>query len=866
MFHFKIHTMTIRAPFMISALVIAFTSLTPQNADAQLFKKKKKTEFSDDKKSGKSDVKSINEVTESAERFEGLFTMYRDTVTGESWMAIPAEAFENEFIYFSQVEDGVLQTGNFRGSYRSNKIVTFHKHYDRIELHQENTGYYFDPESPLSKAEDANINSPILASLKILGEDSAGTTYLISGDALFLSEKISMIKPPSRSGRKSALGKLSKEKTKITEFNNYPENLEVKVDYVYDNASPSVYASALTDSRYISVSYRHALLQMPEETGFTPRKDDGRIGFFMTQVNDMTSPNSTPWNDMIHRWRLEKKNPEAELSEPVKPITWWIENTTPYEFRDYIKTGVEAWNLAFEEIGFKNAVVVEIQPDDAEWDAGDIRYNVLRWTSSPSTPFSGYGPSFVNPRTGEILGADVMLEYAGMARRLWKSDVFETAGMHLSSRQQTAEMMNRCNAGDAMVGNTLFSLAAMQVRSFDDDEHKEFTRQTLHRLALHEVGHTLGLSHNMHASTMLTPDELKDPDVVAVNGMCNSVMEYPAINFALNPEDQTLYYDDSPGPYDYWVIEYGYSVGVEDENEEDNRLEAILSKSNSPLLQFGNDADDMRGAGKGINPDVNIYDLSSDPVAYASERCELVNELLQGFVDKYASSSKTFHDVRDAYLTLTGEYAIQLRVMTRQIGGVRYNRTGTENIGDNKPYTPVSLEDQKKAVDALSKYAFAPNAFDAAEYSYAYLQAQRRGFGFFGSGEAPRIHARVLASQQEALYHLLHYNVLQRLTDSGMYGNDYDVATYMGDLTDAVFKTDLRKSVNTFRQQLQISYTELLIQALDPKTQYDRIAKSVILAELKRIDRIERDAYSPDALTRAHRAHVRHLIDQAWKN
>ena len=256
--------MTIRAPFMIAILVIAFTSLTPQNAEAQLFKKKRKTELPGDKKSGKSDVKSIKEVTESAEKFEGLFTMYRDTVTGESWMAIPAEAFENEFIYFSQVEDGVLQTGNFRGSYRSNKIVTFHKHYDRIELHQENTGYYFNPESPLSKAEDANINSPILASLKILGEDSAGTTYLISGDALFLSEKISMIKPPSRSGRKSALGMLSKEKTKITEFNNYPENLEVKVDYVYDNASPSVYSNSLTASSYISLLYLHAFLHIPE--------------------------------------------------------------------------------------------------------------------------------------------------------------------------------------------------------------------------------------------------------------------------------------------------------------------------------------------------------------------------------------------------------------------------------------------------------------------------------------------------------------------------------------------------------------------------------------------------------------------------
>jgi hypothetical protein len=858
--------MSIRTPYMFVALVIGLTSLTSKTADAQLFKKNKKTELPKDKKSDKSDVKAIDDVTKSAEKFEGLFTMYRDTVTGESWMAIPEEAFADEFIYFSQVEDGVLQTGNFRGSYRSSKVISFHKHYDRIEIHQENTGYYFDPESPLSKAEEANINSPILASLSIIGIDSAGTTYLISGDALFLSEKIAMIKPPSRSGQKSALGKLSKDKTKITEFNNYPENLEVTVDYVYDNASPSVYASALTDSRYISVSYRHALLQMPEESGFTPRKDDARIGFFLTKVNDMTSPNSTPWNDMIHRWRLEKKNPEAELSEPVKPITWWIENTTPYEFRDYIKTGVEKWNLAFEKIGFKNAIVVQIQPDDADWDAGDIRYNVLRWTSSPTTPFSGYGPSFVNPRTGEILGADVMLEYAGMARRLWKSEVFETAGMHLSSRQQTAEMINRCNAGDAMVGNTLFSLAAMQVLSFDDGEHDEFIRQTLHRLSLHEVGHTLGLSHNMHASTMLTVDELKDPEVVAVNGMCNSVMEYPAINFALNPEDQTLYYDDSPGPYDYWVIEYGYSVGLDDEEAEDERLEAILSKSTSPLLQFGNDADDMRGAGRGINPDVNIYDLSSDPVAYASERCELVNSLLKGFVDKYSKSGKTFHEVRQAYLTLTGEYAIQLRVMTRQIGGVRYDRAGTDNIGDGKPYTPVSLEDQKKALSALSKYAFAPDAFDAADDSYAYLQAQRRGWEFYGSGEAPRIHSRVLSAQQEALSHLLHYNVLQRLTDSGMYGNEYDVATYMGELTDAVFKYDLRKTVNTFRQQLQISYTESLIKALDPKKNYDRIARSVILSELNRIDILERDAYSPDALTRAHRAHVRHLIDQAWNN
>ena len=148
--------------------VLAFICLlffAPQTVDAQFFKRKKnkaKTENTEKKSD-----KSISDITKDAEKFDGLFTMYRDTVTGETWMEVSAEAMNKEFIYFSQVEDGVLQTGNFRGSYRSSKIITFHKHYDRIEIHQENTSYYFDPESPLSRAEGANINVPIIASLEI---------------------------------------------------------------------------------------------------------------------------------------------------------------------------------------------------------------------------------------------------------------------------------------------------------------------------------------------------------------------------------------------------------------------------------------------------------------------------------------------------------------------------------------------------------------------------------------------------------------------------------------------------------------------------------------------------------------------------
>ena len=861
------------------SFAVALLSLAPAKGLAQKVKKKKgkkgDTEQVDaKKKGGKDKVKTVEEFTKAFRVQEGLFNLYQDTVKGNMYMHVPAEALESEFIYFSQVEDGVVSSGFFRGSYRGSKVVTFHRHFGKLEVHAENTNFHVDPANALSKAADANLNTPILASLKVEAEDSTGV--VVSADALFLSENLAMVKPPSRPGRKSALGKLSKDKSKVVAVANYPSNTELSVDYVYDNFNPTVGGPEFKDGRYITVGYRHALLPMPED-GFTPRADDPRIGFFMTEVDDLTGVSATPWKDMIHRWRLEKKDPEAAMSEPVKPITWWIENTTPEEFRPIIKAGVEKWNQAFEPLGFKNAVVVKIQPDDAEWDAGDVRYNVLRWTASPSPPFSGYGPSFVNPRTGEILGADIMLEYGGMVGRLWRAEVFTKAGLieeamdeefaelehDASARERFAEAMNRCHAGTAMGRNSLLAAAAMRAYNFTDEEHAEFVRQTLHRLVLHEVGHTLGMSHNMHASTMLSPDELKDPDVVAVNGMCNSVMEYPSINFARNPAEQTRFYDDSPGPYDKWVIEYGYSVALDDPGAEAKRLGVILERSTDPLLQFGNDADDMRSTGRGINPDVNIYDLSSDPVAYASERCELVNDLLPSLVENFAPGVDSHHEVLRAYYALTGEYATQLRIMTRQIGGVRYNRATPAQLDGKPPYTPVSEADQKKAMSALRNYAFAPAAFDAQADALAYLQAQRRGFDFGRSSEDPKVHARVKGIQYGALAHLVHPNVLMRIIDSGLYGNTYDLASYMDDLTDMMFQADLRTSVNTYRQGLQLMYTEALIGSLSEKSRLTDVAQSAVLAQLRRIDRQQRDAASPDGLTRAHRAHVRHLIEVA---
>jgi hypothetical protein len=198
-----------------------------------------------------------------------------------------------------------------------------------------------------------------------------------------------------------------------------------------------------------------------------PRRDDQRIGYFAQQVNDMTATEAVAYKDVINRWRLEKKDPNAAMSEPVKPIVWWIEKTTPLEFRSVIKEAGLKWNLAFEKAGFINAVEIYEQHDTATWDAGDIAYNVLRWTSSPQPPFGGYGPSFVDPRTGEILGADIMLEYIFVTNRINQERLYEAqpASSEVVMHQHH-DNMHMCDAAHHLHHTSLFGGLVAEMQGF----------------------------------------------------------------------------------------------------------------------------------------------------------------------------------------------------------------------------------------------------------------------------------------------------------------------------------------------------------------------------------------------------------------
>ncbi|MFO8231364.1 MAG: zinc-dependent metalloprotease [Longimonas sp.] len=833
----------------------------------------------EDTDSSSEPTSDIEEAVESAEEMDGLFTVYRDTTDGSLQMLIREDQLDSEYVYFTFTEDGAPVAGHFRGQFRDNEVFRLKRYYDRIEFEQVNTSFYFDPSNPLSRAADANISPARLASQEIVAQDTTdGGRYLISADELFLTEALHQVKPtpsPQQPPTAFSLGNLNGDKTRYADIRNYPENTDFIVNYVYDNPQPlSGGGNAVTDARSVGITVQHSLIEMPE-TDYTPRFDDPRVGYFMQQVDNQTSTSATPYRDLINRWHLEKADPEAELSEPVEPIVWWIENTTPEEIRPVIREATLAWNEAFEAAGFENAIEVKVQPDSADWDAGDIRYNVLRWTSSPTPPFGGYGPSFVNPHTGQIIGSDIMLEFVYLTNRLRQQDVFDAAALPDWAQQSLAEMQAHtpesasanhagCALGTTMQQNLLTGLQVLQAQNASEIEVTEYVEQGLYYLILHEVGHTLGLNHNMQAHNLLSPDELQDPEVIAEQGLIGSVMDYPAVHLTDDTDEQETFFIDRPGAYDTWAIEFGYDPDLNDENQ----MQAHLNRSTEPELAFGNDADDMRSPGKGIDPRVMINTISSDPVEYAEGRFDILSETMTELLDKYDESGDSYEPLRNAYLVLTGEMGNMVNSASRFIGGVYRERAMIDQPGATQPFTPVPRAEQEAALELLRTHLFAPDAFDIPNEIYNHLQQQRRGFDFFGTTEDPKIHARALGMQRMVLAHILHPTVLTRMTDARLYGNEYPLAEYMDDLTMAIFEADADGDVNTFRQNLQVEYVQALSSVLDEEENdsYDYVARSAALRSLQQINDMIDGKTGINAETEAHTAHLQHLIDEVLES
>ena len=799
---------------------------------------------------------TIAETTEGDTEYAGLFTFYRDQETGETTLRLEPEQFDREYIYFIHIADGVVDAGSFRGAYGPRFVFTLERRFDEVAIIRENTAFYFDPDNAISRASEANIARAVLAVQPIVAKDEETGALLIEADSLFLSEAWTQLSPsrdPDADPRRQfTVGDFDADKSQILALRSYPLNTDIEVEYVFHNPKPLVYGSdAVTDPRNISVKAMHSLIEMPDND-YQPRMADARLGSFNQRITDLTSTKSAPYRDVINRWHLVKQDPDAAVSDPVEPITWWIENTTPVEWRPLIEAAALEWNKAFEKAGFSNAVAVKTQPDDADWDAGDLRYNVLRWTSSPNPPFGGYGPSFANPRTGQLLGADIMLEYSFLNRSTLARELIqgESAGQHPLLWPE----LHTCAINNVLGMGTAFAASAIDMAGGDAAIEEQLRRDRMYYLILHEIGHTLGMNHNMKATQILDREQIQNPDVLQSGILAGSVMDYPAVNYAPTEAEQTLFYTIAPGPYDDWYIEYAYSPGLSDPDQEAERLAAIAARSSQPELVFGNDADDMRSPGTGLDPRVNIYDLSSDSIGYAASQMELMQRTLNKMAAWEPEAGDSYQQVVDGASLIIRLWGISAGVMSRWVGGVYVDRSVVGQEGGSEPLTPVERDQQKRAMAMLAEHLFSPSAFDVEGALWQQTAPERRGFDHYGYTEDPKVHEAVLAGQKRVLDHLLHPVVLKRIVDTGLYGNEYPLDEMLPDLTAAIFAADQDTSVNAFRRNLQAEYVDRLgrIVTAGDSDGFDTSAQAMALYELDQLAAMLSERPDSDTVTQAH--------------
>ncbi|MBO1256936.1 zinc-dependent metalloprotease [Alteromonas sp. 5E99-2] len=817
-------------------------------------------------KANEEEDQTLSELLEIHTQFSGFFDIYRDEKDGSGFLLIDESQLNVPFLYFVSTIDGVVSAGTFRGDFRDSRLLQFRRNFDRIEIVSKTPRFYFDPDNAVSRAASANISEAVLVSTKIEHEEEGKIAISLSD--VFKNEQLHRItnipaNDPKIEKKRFKLGKLSKDKTTISEISNFPSNTHVIVDYVYDDAVPKVSGgSDLSDQRYTTLSIQHAFIEAPNNN-YVARRDDARVGYFSQQFDDLTSDQTANYRDVINRWHLEKKDPSAAISDPIQPIVWWIENTTPVEWRETIKNATLAWNSAFEKAGFSNAIEVKIQPDDATWSANDVRYNVLRWTSSPRPPFGGYGPSLAHPITGQIIAADIMLEYSFMKGRWIAGEMF-TDGANLSTGVHDSHDALKCSLGYELNMGLLFGQMGSLADGLGEIEKEKLLRQSMSYLILHEVGHTLGLNHNMMATQLHNHDDAHNPDIT--NGiLAGSVMDYPSVNYAPVGVTQGDFYTEKPGPYDDWVIQYGYSTALDDPIEEEARLTNILNMSAQPELAFGNDADDMRSPGRHVDPRINIFDMSSDAVEYAQDRFVLIKHMSGKLKDKLLLDGRSHNDLVVGVNVLFGEFSRQAAVVSRYVGGVYLNRAYVGQDGYTQPLTPVPLEEQELAMATLSDYVFAPDAISEMEPLFAYLQRQRRGFSGFGRDESPKIHSMLLNTQKNVLAHLMHPNVASRITDTALYGNQFTIEKMLSSLTDSIFAEDMKASVNSYRRNIQVEYVERLIAmaGLEKPSNYDNFSKAAANYELNKLQSLMKTNRG-DQGTKVHRAFVKDRLNRAF--
>ncbi len=850
------------------------------------------TKQDDPQKELKEKVKKFDELLKDAVKHDGALTLYTKEKEGKTdlYIELTPETLGKVFFLQSALQSGAnadgLQAGESGTLDLAVSAYRFERVDDRIRIIAPNLGWRWSEDNVWATASMRSFPEGIVETLKIEAENPETKRMLIKATGLFsgglidLNDRINKV-----SGRTY---QYDRDNSGISEVQAFPENVVIRTRNFYTSSGggsdpmaeliaaltgASTRSHLATDkSLPLNVTY---LLYPKKDTGYEPRLADPRVGFFTQDFFDTTKPLAMDKvTRQILRWDIRKKDPSAAMSDPEKPIVFWIDDSIPAEYHKAVSDGILRWNRAFEKVGITNAIEVKTKPKDATWDHADMRFNVVRMIRSENAGYAVACPRW-NPYTGETLNASISIDaailYSAAQEYSWIAapavGTYESDLSALISKPVNTPLSKnfsaplQCRYGPLKAESASFGLTAIEVlHPGIKVNRKKYIEQFLEDVVSHEMGHVLGLRHNFVSSAYLSPKQLADPAVTAKEGLTASVMDYTPVNIFAVASGIGDYYSPVLGVYDYFAIEYGYKDIAGGFAAEQPELKRIASRASLPGLRFMTDEN-----ADSFDPYVVRFDNSSNPLADADKQVSVAKLLLSKADSHYPKPGRPYSDLTRVVNLAIRQTLQQSLGATRFVGGVRGNRNFAGDPQLKPTLAPVEPGEQRAALDMIARNLFAEDSFVLSPKMLMNLSGDPNSERY----DPVAIKDIISGCQRAVVSVLLSSDTLARVANNSFkWGNRKDKFTLTelyGTLARNVYsEIGTGKEIGVLRRELQRFFTDALVtQALSPSGRVDSDAKMLAFHHLRTVGGRLQKATSTDEMTRIHLQDLARKVNRA---